>query len=481
MPILSNVSSSIRWGVTYLSSAPENTKYGSSLADNLDGTDVDDKIYGLGGNDRLYGGFGNDSLDGGTGNDVLIGWAGSDTLTGGDGDDRLYGDYGPDDLIYWQPPASDYLYGGAGNDFLDGGAGADFMYGGSGNDTYIVDNAGDVVSEQVRTGKGSLADTGGIDEVRTTLDQYTLGANVENLTFSVKNDGNVGFGNDLDNTITGAGGDDGLHGGSGNDTLIGKAGDDQLSGDSGEDVMIGGTGNDLYEVDNTGDQVIEFAGEGTDTVVTSLSEYALGENVENLLGGRANEPFAFHGIGNDLDNLINGMAGDDVLEGGAGNDTLNGDFEFFGAATTSNDRLVGGSGDDTLKGGGGADAYVFADGDTGNDRIIGFNEAEGDILDFSGMTGVTDFSSLAVSTDADGNAVVSFGETSVTLEGVDAATLDGSEFLFGTQDPAVAGGGADEELALNEEPAQALEDPVPVVDDMAMGLEEPGQIPDFLI
>ena len=33
------------------------------------------------------------------------------------------------------------------NNVLDGGAGADTMTGGAGNDTYMVDNAGDVVTE----------------------------------------------------------------------------------------------------------------------------------------------------------------------------------------------------------------------------------------------------------------------------------------------------------------------------------------------
>ena len=33
---------------------------------------------------------------------------------------------------------------------LDGGAGADTMTGGAGNDTYVVDNAGDTVTEAGR-------------------------------------------------------------------------------------------------------------------------------------------------------------------------------------------------------------------------------------------------------------------------------------------------------------------------------------------
>ncbi|MGO8148086.1 hypothetical protein AB9F42_35640, partial [Rhizobium leguminosarum] len=48
--------------------------------------------------------------------------------------------------------AIDTLSGGVGNDTLNGGAGADRLIGGAGNDNYIVDNAGDVVTEAANEG-----------------------------------------------------------------------------------------------------------------------------------------------------------------------------------------------------------------------------------------------------------------------------------------------------------------------------------------
>ena len=71
---------------------------------------------------------------------------------------------------------------------LDGGAGADTMSGGAGNDTYVVDDAGDVVTEAA--GEGT-------DTVRARV-SYTLGANVENLTLTGTGAIN-GTGNALDN------------------------------------------------------------------------------------------------------------------------------------------------------------------------------------------------------------------------------------------------------------------------------------------
>ena len=94
-------------------------------------------------------------------------------------------------------------------------------------------------------------------------------------------------------------------GGSGNDTITGNSANNMLSGGAGADTMAGGLGNDTYVVDNVGDVVIENAGEGTDTVLASIS-YTLGANVENLtLTGSAN----LNGNGNSLANVIVGNSG----------------------------------------------------------------------------------------------------------------------------------------------------------------------------
>ena len=118
--------------------------------------------------------------------------------------------------------------------------------------------------------------------------------------------------------IVGTAGNDVLNGTAEEDTISGLAGNDTLNGGAGIDTLIGGLGNDTYVIDATGDVVTEAAGEGTDTVQSSIT-YTLGTNVENLtLMGSG----AINATGNTLNNTLTGNAGDNVLDGGAGNDTM---------------------------------------------------------------------------------------------------------------------------------------------------------------
>ncbi|MDB5746972.1 MAG: Hemolysin-type calcium-binding region [Massilia sp.] len=428
---------------------------GSGGSDQLVGLDGHDTLRGQSGNDALEGGLGNDYLDGGAGNDEMIGGSGNDTYVvntrldvvnelGGEGDDIVrtsltsytLGD-NVENLSFTGSASfsgtgnalANRLEGGAGsaNDTLDGGAGVDWMAGGRGNDTYVVDEAFDAIVEL--PGQGT-------DTVRTTLATFVLEADLENLTF-IGSGQFVGTGNDAANTILGGAGDDVLDGGLGvdrmtggagndvylvdnvgdlitestgaawgidlvrvsassyamsnnvenleytgsgnfsgtgngsNNTMTGGDGNDTLNGGSGSDTLIGGMGNDTYVVGSTTDSVVEEAGAGIDTVLSTSSSFILGANVENAIQTSSLASLT----GNALDNYLKGHTGSDILRGMDGND-----------------RLEGGAGNDRLDGGAGNDIFVFAAPGFGSDTIAGGFDANPlggqDLLDISGL-GIT--------------------------------------------------------------------------------------------
>lgn len=252
-----------------------------------------------------------------------------------------------------------------------------------GNDTYTVDNAADVVTENLNEGT---------DLVQSNI-SYTLTANVENLTLTGSTTIN-GAGNALNNTITG------------------NTGNNILDGGAGTDTLIGGTGNDTYIVDSTSDVVTEAASAGTD-VVQSSATYTLSANVENLtLTGTA----VINGTGNTLNNtitgngaanILDGNSGTDILIGGDGNDTyivdsttdtltetatggmdtvqssvtftlgassnienltLSGTSAINGTGNSLNNILIGNSANNTLTGGAGDD---WLDGVAGTNTLVG--------------------------------------------------------------------------------------------------------------
>jgi len=154
-------------------------------------------------------------------------------------------------------------------------------------------------------------------------------------------------------------GNDSITGSSHPDKLLGYGGSDTLVGGGGADTLIGMAGNDTYIVGNDGVVIGEVAGQGTDTVLSSVT-YNIGAlsgagvgAIENLtLTGSG----AVTGIGNELNNVLIGNAAANRLIGGLGSDTLAGNIEL----------LSGGAGDgqvDILIGGAGSDVYYVQSGD----------------------------------------------------------------------------------------------------------------------
>jgi Ca2+-binding RTX toxin-like protein len=178
-------------------------------------------------------------------------------------------------------------------------------------------------------GTTSTASTPPEPDAVTSPVTYTLGSASHSLTLTGTADID-GTGNDNGDAITGNVGSNHLTGGAGNDTI-------SDGGVGGADTMAGKAGDDVYYVNNTADVIIENAGEGTDTVNSSVT-YTLSPNVENLvLTGTAN----IDGTGNDNGDAITGNVGANHLTGGAGADTIS------DGGGTGADTMAGKAGDDT--------------------------------------------------------------------------------------------------------------------------------------
>ena len=304
----------------------------------------------------LTGNAGNDTLIGGAGNDTLIGGAGDDTYNVGAGDvvtevtglgsgvdtvsasatyvlddnvERLILVAGTTDIDGTGNSSNNTITGNSGANSLDGGAGNDTMVGGAGDDIYVVDNAGDVVTE---------VGNAGTDTIQSSVNfSLATTANVEKLVLT----GSAAI------TATGS---------ASADSLTGNLGANTIDGGAGADTMTGGEGNDIYVVDDAFDVINETSTSVTqiDTVQASVS-YTLGAtNLENLTLTGA----AVAGTGNDRNNILTGNALNNSLTGGAGNDTLDGGV--------GDDTMIGGIGNDIMIGGIGSDTYYL---DNAGDQI----------------------------------------------------------------------------------------------------------------
>ncbi|MGL5363614.1 MAG: calcium-binding protein [Bosea sp. (in: a-proteobacteria)] len=209
---------------------------------------------------------------------------------------------------------NDMLLGYGGNDVLTGGTGADTLDGGDGVDIASYQGAWTPVFININ---GAVAGGDAAGDVMIRIESVV--------------------------------------GGFANDVIVGDAGNNGIDGSGGADTLAGAGGNDAYVIDNLGDVVIEYANEGSDTVLSSVS-YVMGAHIEiaNLIGV-GNEAV----LGNDLANVITGNTGGNGLAGGANGDALYGNG--------GNDTLDGQIGADFMDGGTGVDTYFV---DNAGDVVV---------------------------------------------------------------------------------------------------------------
>ena len=136
--------------------------------------------------------------------------------------------------------------------------------------------------------------------------------------------------------------------------IAGNAGANDLrdGGGAGADTLVGRTGNDTYLVGNSATRVFELAGQGNDTVFTTVSwVLEAGSEVEAIAVDNAASTTSINLTGNERGQILAGNAGGNVLNGGAGGDIL--------------------------QGRGGGDVFAFSDplGPTNVDTILDFQVA----------------------------------------------------------------------------------------------------------
>ena len=210
---------------------------GSSSGDILTGDTQANTLRGDGGNDALAGGGGADTLDGDAGIDtaayiesaagvnvnLLIGigsggTAAGDTLT--DVENLIGSSF------------DDVLTGDNESNLLQGGLGADALAGNGGGDIYLVDNAGDTITENGGRGIDTVLANGSY--------VLTAGADVELLaTANPIDTAAIDLtGNATGNVVLGNAGNNVINGGDGHDTLTGLAGADSFLFDTPLDAAV---------------------------------------------------------------------------------------------------------------------------------------------------------------------------------------------------------------------------------------------------
>ena len=387
-------------------------------------------------------------ISGTSGNDTLTGTNWADCLDGGAGDDSIDGGAGDDTLI-----------GGSGNDTLTGGQGGD--------EFVITPDGGNITITDFVLGEDSITFQGGDGfrgSIQTSGDDTIIRGNDGRIVTLV---GVHITSSDLNMDIHYGDGDDGLASSGGDDTIDGGGGDDIINTRGGDDVLIGGTGNDTLTGGGGSDSFVFRAGDGDDTITDFKSgedsivlsgEYSIsydaesGNSIVTYDGGSITvegTQLTSADIGLDVTggagtDFIGGGVGDDTMDGGAGNDFMSGgdgaDDMSGGSGNDvmmggmGNDDMSGGSGNDTvdggigddsiyggfgsdgndvLSGGSGADTFVFGS-NHGSDTVTDFNPNQ----DFLQLLGVESIDNINVEV-MDGNTVITFGDTTITLEGLE--------------------------------------------------------------
>ena len=196
--------------------------------------------------------------------------------------------------------------------------------------------------------------------------------------------------------------------------IYGQEGDDVLDvrgakALSSGTTIAGGADDDTYLVSRSDLLLDENAGQGTDTVKSSVT-FTLGDDFENLVLTGSKE---IDGHGNAAANVLTGNSAKNVLLGLAGTDTLD-----------------GGRGNDIYSGGTHADTFAFR-ANSGKDLITDFTDMS-DMIDLSRYAGIDDFGDLSGRINQKGSdtVITLLDGDRITLSNVTATDLTMADFQF---------------------------------------------------
>lgn len=430
------------------------------------------RLIGSAGSETIVGNFGANTLNGGGGGDTLIGLNGNDTYVITNPGDVIAQETGGTDTVQFGAGAGasfnfatasagaskdaaverielsngvtnvtgtsvgqtivgstagfDSVTGAGVDETLNGGAGADTLQGNGGADTYVVDVAGDVIQGEV-AGTGATIDTVLYSGVTAGYD-LAAGVSVEVMAATLADGTRVSSTGDLNGATAGTPGVF-LVGNELSQTIYGAGGDDILNGDRGAtanaDTLYGGAGNDIYRVYNQTDVADEntFDAAGVPAVATDSG------STNDTIFTSANYSLAANAVTTGIDAIETLSAAD---QGATGTN-----YTLTGSAMAN--TIIGAGGNDTIDGGAGADRMI---GLAGNDTYA--VDDAGDVI-IEAVGGGTDTVNVNLATytlNAEANVEVvnlTAAVASTFIGNAAAQRVNGTTFA----DTITGGGGAD--------------------------------------
>ncbi|MBR1232864.1 VCBS domain-containing protein [Bradyrhizobium sp. AUGA SZCCT0182] len=386
----------------------------------------------------ITGGADDDIISTGSGNDTITGGSGTDTITGGGGQDTLSGGTGADTFVFaagssGTPSNTNF------DKITDYASGSDSIDFGATNITQGTNTTAGAVAGHAAVASGVVTFAAADD---------TLAERIVAVNDALEDINNDGSGNDAvagETLVFGFGSDsyiyisDGVLGVGANDVLIQLAGiasgpgTDQLTLSGGSITALAPAGVAGSPINLALTNPADAIGDVTVTIAGVPSSWSLSEGTDNGDGSwtiqsdnvsklTVTSPHTYLGA-----MVLHVTQSWTNTDGSSGYLMVTDNVEVYAPGSP----IFAISGDDNLTGSNGYDMFVFAQ-PIGHDVIYSFDAASDqiDLIGYADFTGFSDIQAHLVS-NAAGDAVITLSDgQSITLKGVDAASLDANDFVF---------------------------------------------------